>query len=483
METSSATKKPHAVCFPLPFQSHINSMLKFAKLLHLKGFHITFVNTEFNHQKVLQSRGQDSLKDLPADFRYETITDGLPPSDVNEMQNIGLLLDSITKNCLNPFRDLLAKINRASASSGDPPVSCIVSDGLLSLTLEAANELGVPEVLLWGGMAVSMWLIHHNQVFVEKGLLPLKDKSCLTNGYLDTPVEFIPGVTNFRLKDLPTVFYDGNDGFHNILCQQVERVPNASAIVVNTMEALEGSILKAMNSVLPPVYAIGPLQLLEQELPNHQLKSLGSNLWKEDEACLKWLDMKKPNSVVYVNFGTTTVLTPQQLLEFAWGLANSGYPFLWVIRPDLVIGEGAMLPPEFTKETAERGMITSWCRQVEVLRHPSLAGFLSHSGWNSIIETICGGVPIISWPFIGDHTNNCRYACAHWGISMEINSNVKRDEVEGLLRELIDGEKGKAMKKKTMEWKKIAEETTKPGGSSYSNIDKLIKEVMLVQKK
>ncbi|PIA45537.1 hypothetical protein AQUCO_01600020v1 [Aquilegia coerulea] len=478
MEYISVAKKPHAIIMPLPFQSHINAMLKLAKILHFRGFHITFVNTEFNHQKLLNSRGPDSLKGLP-DFRLETIPDGLiPPSDINATQEMQALWPSITSNCLVPFRKLITKLNKASAS-GDPPVSCIVVDALLSVLLEVAEEFAIPGVLLWTMSASILMSDLYYQHITEKILFPLKDE---INEHLRMPITLIPGMRDIRLKDLPSFFWDGNDTLINVAMEAVNRFNRASAIIITTFDALEREVLDAMKSLLPAICTIGPLQLLEQQIPNNQLRSLKSNLWKEDPDCLKWLDSRQQQSVLYVNFGSTTVMSSQQLIEFAWGLANSKHPFLWVIRPDLVIGEAAVLPAEFTEETADRGMISGWCPQEQVLSHSSTAGFLTHSGWNSTMDTICSGVPILSWPFFGDQTTNCRYSCVHWGIGMEIDKNVKRDEVEVTVRELMEGEKGKGMRRKAMEWKKSAEEATKPGGSSYVNLDKIIMEVLLLKK-
>lgn len=115
--------KPHAVCIPYPCQGHINPMLKLAKILHHKGFHITFVNTEYNHRRLLKSRGPDSLNGFPS-FRFETIPDGLPPCDADATQDIPSLCESTTTTCLRPFKELLAKLNTIS-SSNVPRVSCI----------------------------------------------------------------------------------------------------------------------------------------------------------------------------------------------------------------------------------------------------------------------------------------------------------------------------------------------------------------------
>ncbi|KAF9621327.1 hypothetical protein IFM89_019413 [Coptis chinensis] len=314
------------------------------------------------------------------------------------------LVDSMASNFLGPFRNVITKLNEASTFLENPPVTCIVSDVFMSFPVEAAEEFGIPIALLCTMSACVLMIYLHCQ-HLESGILPLKDKSDLTNEYLNMPVNLIPG--------------------------------------------------------------------------NTQLRSIGSNLWVEDQQCIQWLDIQELNSIVYVNFGSHTVMTTEQLIEFAWGLANSKQPFLWVIRFDLVIGKAAIFRPEFTQETADWGMISSSCPQEQVLSHSSTGGFLTHSGWNSTMDTISGGVPVISWPFFGDQQTNCREACVHWGIGMEIDNNVKRDDVEGLVRELMEGEKGKVMKKKAMEWKKRAEDSTEPSGSSYVNLDNMINEVLI----
>ncbi|KAK3230917.1 hypothetical protein Dsin_002798 [Dipteronia sinensis] len=472
---------PHAVCVPAPAQGHINPMLKLAKLLNYKGFHITFVNTEYNHNRLLRSRGPDSLNGTNT-FRFETIPDGLPPSNANVSQDPQSICDSTKKTCLAPFRQLLSKLNNTSFSNV-PPVTCIVSDCFMSFTLKAAQELNIPNALLWPAGACSFMSFVHYPSLIEKGLVPLKDMSYLTNGYMNTVVDWIPGMEGIKLKDLPTFIRttDPDDIMMNFCLGEVENARNASALIFNTMYDLEGEILEAVSSTYPPIYTIGPLQLLlNHEIPadDNSLSTIKSNLWKEQPECLEWLDTKESSSVVYVNFGSVTVMTEQQLVEFAWGLANSKQNFLWIIRPDLVIGESAILPPDFVSETKERSLLAGWCSQEQVLNHPAIGGFLTHSGWNSTIESLGGGVPMLCWPFFGDQQTNCWFCQNKWGIGFEIDSN--KDEIERCVRELMEGEKGKQMKKKVMEWKSLAEKaTTVPNGSSHLNLQKIIKEILL----
>ncbi|KAK2972529.1 hypothetical protein RJ640_006595 [Escallonia rubra] len=460
--------KPHAVCIPFPAQGHINPMLKLAKLLHRKGFHITFVNTEFNHQRLLKSRGPDALRGLSS-FRFETIPDGLPPSDINATQDLPTLGDSTSKNCLGPFRDLLSKLND-SASLDVPPVTCVVSDGGMSFTLTAAEELRIPEVLFWTTSACGFMGYAQYPKLIER------DAKCITSGYLVEVIDWIPGMKGIRLKDIPTFIRttNRNDIMLNYVIGEIERAQKASAIILNTFDALEHDVLDALSSLFPPIYPIGPLLLPSQLDDDSHLKSIGSNLWKEDSECLQWLDTKEPNSVVYVNFGSITVMTPDQLVEFSWGLANSNQTFLWIIRPDLVTGDSAVLPPEFRSATKERGLIASWCPQEQVLRHPSIGGFFTHNGWNSTLESICRGVPMICWPFFAEQQTNCWYCCTQWGIGLEIDNDAKRDEVESLVTKLMVGENGKEMKKKAMDWKRSAEEAP-----SFVNLENMINQVLL----
>ncbi|XP_030440033.1 7-deoxyloganetin glucosyltransferase-like [Syzygium oleosum] len=484
MGSTEMTQKPHAVCIPYPAQGHINPMLHLAKLLHGRGFHVTFVNTEFNHSRLLRSRGPSALDGLPS-FRFHTIPDGLPPSDADATQDIPSLCRSTRDSCLPHFQDLLKRLNEESAASGSPPVSCVVSDGVMSFTLEAAEAVGVPEVLFWTTSACGFLGYAHYRSLIDKGLAPLKDASYLTNGYLDTVIDWIPGMRNIRLRDFPSFIRttDPEDLMVNFLSVEAERAKRASAIVLNTFDPLEHEVLDALKAMFPPIYTLGPLHLLTEQLPDNDIRSIGSNLWKEELGCLEWLNSKSPGSVVYVNFGSITVMSPAQLVEFAWGLANSGQTFLWVIRPDLVVGDTAVLPPEFSATTRERSLLASWCPQRLVLSHQAVGGFLTHSGWNSTIESIAAGVPVVCWPFFAEQQTNCRYSLEEWGIGMEIDSDVKRDEVERQLRELMEGEGGKEMKRRAMEWKEMTREATCPSGSSVLNLDEVIDKVLLLPRR
>ncbi|CAI0384734.1 unnamed protein product [Linum tenue] len=468
-------KKPHAVCIPFPAQSHIKATLKLAKLLHHRGFHITYVNTDFNHTRFLQTRGPHALDGLP-DFRFTTIPDGLPPSTPGATQDIPALCHSIRTFMSAPFTDLLAKL-----SAGNPPVTCVIAD-LMPFAVDVARDLGIPSLSFWSFAACAFMGFHQFRPLFEKGITPFKDDSYLTNGYLETAIE-VPGMKNVRLRDLPSFFQttDPEEPVFHCLMEWAEAAGRASAILLHTYDALEPDVLAALNSTYPNrVYAVGPIQLLLDQISTHPtLDAFTYSLWKEEPECLRWLDTQPPNSVIYVNFGSITTMSPHHLIEFAMGFVNSEVPFLWVIRPDLVTGESSALPKEFQEKAERVGFISGWCPQEEVLNHPAVGGFLTHCGWGSIIESLTAGVPVLCWTFFGDQPMNCRFACTEWGVGMEIDKDVKRAAVEELVRELMNGEEGEKMRKKAGDWGKLAREATGPGGSSIVNLDRLVNEVLL----
>lgn len=285
-----------------------------------------------------------------------------------------------------------------------------------------------------------------------------------------------------QLRDFPSFIRttDADAYMVKYAIQEITRASRADAIVVNTFDALERDFLDGLSRIYPKVFPVGPLQLSLNQIPeNSPLHSINSNLWREELECITWLNSQKPKSVVYVNFGSITVMSPQQMVEFAWGLANSSYSFLWIIRPDLVAGETAFLPPEFLEETKARSYLASWCRQEQVLSHHSIGGFLTHSGWNSTLESIVEGVPMACWPFFAEQQTNCWASRTKWGIGMEIDNNVQRNKVQNMVTKLMEGEEGEELRRAANNWKKLAVEAAGPNGSSTLSFNTLVNDVLL----
>ncbi|KAF7136204.1 hypothetical protein RHSIM_Rhsim08G0012200 [Rhododendron simsii] len=163
-------RKPHAVCVPFPAQGHVTPMMKLAQLLHSRGFFITYVNTEFNHKRLVRSRGPEYVEGYVG-FQFKTIPDGLPPSDRDATQDPPALCASLRTNCLGPFRALLTELN---SSAGTPQVSYVVSDGIMGFGREAAEELGIPEVQFWTASACGLMGYLQYPELIEKGIVPFK---------------------------------------------------------------------------------------------------------------------------------------------------------------------------------------------------------------------------------------------------------------------------------------------------------------------
>ncbi|XP_037482856.1 7-deoxyloganetin glucosyltransferase-like [Triticum dicoccoides] len=490
MGAATTNKKPHAVFVPFPAQGHITPMMKLAKIFHCKGFHVTFVNTEYNHRRLVRSRGPDAVAGL-SDFRFATIPDGLPPSDADATQDIPSLCNSIMTTCLPNLKNLLHDLNSAAEV---PQVTCVVADGVMSFSMDAVVELGVPCVLFWTASVCGFMGYRNFQFLLDEGLTPLKDEEQVKNGYLDTPVAHARGMSkHMRLRDFSSFIRttDPGDVMFNFLKHEVEQSDRAAAVILNTFDELEQTALDAMCSILPlPVYTVGPLNFLTERLVSEgdvgdRLAAIRPSLWREDWSCLEWLRGREPRSVVYVNYGSITTMSGQELVEFAWGLANCGYDFLWIVRNDLVKGDTAVLPPEFLEATKGRCLLASWCEQEAVLRHEAVGAFLTHCGWNSMMEGLSAGVPMLCWPFFAEQETNSRYACVEWGIGMEVGDDVHREVVEARIREVMGGEGvGKEMRRKAAEWSEIAvRATTQPGGRSLANLESLFKDVLLTAAK
>ncbi|KAI4997293.1 hypothetical protein ZWY2020_052635 [Hordeum vulgare] len=473
--------RPHAVVVPHPSSGNINPALQLAKLLHQHGVYITFVNTEHNHRVMETTEGATAVRGHEG-FRFEAIPDGLVEADRDrDGVDYDLRLSAATsQRCAEPLKELLLRLN---GTAGVPPVTCVLPTALMSFALDVARELGVPSMVLWCCSAASLMAEMRLRELKERGYVPLKDESCLTNGYLSrTLIDWIPGMPPIRLGDMSSFVRttDPDDFGLRFSMAEANGCTKAGVLILNTFDDLEAEVLAALRAEYPRMYTVGPLgSLLNNHLRDDGASGTASglSLWKQDNECLAWLDTQKPGSVVYANFGSLTVLSTDQLAEFAWGLAASGHPFIWSIRDNLVPGAGAglsSLPAEFVAATAGRCCLTTWCPQDQVLGHPSVGCFLTHNGWNSTCEGVAAGVPMVCWPGFADQYTNCKYACEVWGVGLRLDEEVGREQVASHVRHAM---KAAEMRESAAGWKAKAEEAVAPGGVSRENLRSMVREL------
>lgn len=188
-----------------------------------------------------------------------------------------------------------------------------------------------------------------------------------------------------------------------------------------------------------------------------------------------WLANKPKVSVIYVSFGSMAELSNEQYEELAWGLKNSNQNFLWAVRES----EQSKLPKGFIDDdVSNRGLIVGWSSQLEVLAHEAVGCFVTHCGFNSVLEALCLGVPVVGIPQWTDQGTNAKLAEDVWGVGIrakkEENGIVRREKVEECIREVMEGKKKEEIKKNVAKWKKLAKEAMDEGGSSDKNIEEFV---------
>lgn len=201
----------------------------------------------------------------------------------------------------------------------------------------------------------------------------------------------------------------------------------------------------------------------------------------EDHTSISWLDKQMPKSVIYVSFGSLASIDKEGFVEVAWALANCRHPFLWVVRPGLVCGSEWLepLPEGFREMLNGRGHIVKWAPQVEVLAHPSVGAFWTHSGWNSTLESICEGVPMICTPCFGDQLVNARYVSYVWKVGLQLENGLKRDGIDMAIGRLMVQKEGDEIRERVLGLKRGADLCLQPGGSSFESLNKLVNYISL----
>ncbi|XP_058109373.1 UDP-glycosyltransferase 76B1-like [Magnolia sinica] len=437
---------PHLVLIPLPLQGHLNPMLQLATLLHSKGFLITIVHTQFN---------SPNPSNHP-NFNFEPIPDGLSDDRAAAMDII-MLVAALNVAYKAPSEELLRRLVLENPYG---PIKCIISDAMMHFTQDVASILNIPRVVIRTSSAISFAAFTAFPLLKQKGCLSVQDHQ------LKAPVPELPPL---RFKDLPSngLATCDPDTLYHLVTHMVDGVRAASAVIWNAFDYLERTTLTKIQQDFPiPNFPVGPL--------HKHASSSSSSLLPQDHSCIAWLNKQAHGSVLYVSFGSLVAMEESALVETAWGLANSDQPFLWVVRPGSVHGsDWVELPEGFKEKTKGRGLIVKWAPQQEVLAHPAVGGFWTHSGWNSTLESICEGVPMLCSPWFGDQRVNARYVDHVWRVGMELENGFERREIEQAIKTVMVRNDGQEMRARIKDLKENADRCLRKGGSSYESLNSL----------
>ncbi|XVF46618.1 hypothetical protein PTKIN_Ptkin03bG0042300 [Pterospermum kingtungense] len=438
-------KSGHLVLVMLPYQGHITPMLQLATILHSKGFSITILHPALNSPDP-SNHPQFTLVPIP--YRQNE-SDG----------DVGSLLLHLNKNSAEPIKQCIQKILHQKDSLNH--IAAILYDTALYCAQTIADDLRLPGISVRTNPAASLLLF------------PVFPHSDGTDSVSENEM---PELQSLQLPHVRALL---SQHFTEKTTEARIRMSNgmkrSSAMVVNTMDFLEQAALSKIKEYYPPpIFTIGPIHKLS---PN-----VRSSLFMEDANSITWLNKQAQKSVIYVSFGSMACIDEQELIETAWGLANSKQPFLWVVRPGLVRGSEWIesLPNGFKESVGERGCIVKWAPQKKVLAHAAVGGFWSHCGWNSTLESICEGVPMLCRPFSGDQPLNTNYICYVWKVGLKLQNKLERGDIEEAIKRLMVDREGEEMRKKAMDLKEKAALCLQEDGSSLCCLNELTKQILSV---
>ncbi|TVU39011.1 hypothetical protein EJB05_12412, partial [Eragrostis curvula] len=353
------------------------------------------------------------------------------------------------------------------------PVAAVLVDIFCTTLFDATHELGVPAyVYLISSAAMCALLLRSPS---------LDDEVAGEFEELEDGVD-VPGLPPVPPSCLPTGMENRKIATYKWFVYNGRRYMEAKGIVVNTIAELEPSVLAAIAEGrctcgvrAPTFYTIGPVLPL-------------TSTAQQGHECLRWLDLQPVASVVFLCFGGGGFCTTPQAHEIADALERSGHRFLWVLRgppengtklpTDANLAE--LLPAGFLERTKMRGLV--WperAPQKEILAHKAVGGFVTHCGWNSILESMWFGVPMVPWPASAEQHYNAFTLVANMGlaVAMKVDRNksnfVEAAELERVIKALMDDEEGKRVRKKAMEMKAASRQALEDGGSSYKSLQRL----------
>ncbi|OIW06242.1 hypothetical protein TanjilG_26016 [Lupinus angustifolius] len=277
----------------------------------------------------------------------------------------------------------------------------------------------------------------------------------------------IPGLPRLSKSDMPEPC-DPLHPIHHVFVDIGRSMRQSSGIITNTFDGIESKVIEAFNEeTMPPVFCIGPMLSIPCD---------------EDDknGCLSWLNSQPSQSVVFLSFGSHGKFSKVQLKEIAFGLEKSGERFLWVVRSDSDEESlEELLPKGFLERTKEMGMVVrNWAPQAKILSHDSVGGFVTHCGWNSVMEAVCEGVPMVAWPLYAEQRLNKVFMVQEMKVALGLEKTndgyVSATELGERVKELMDSNKGKEIRKNIFKMKIAAKEARVEGGSSLVALSRLV---------
>ncbi|VVB09940.1 unnamed protein product [Arabis nemorensis] len=452
-------QETHVLMVTLPFQGHLNPMLKFAKHLSPTNLHFTLATTE--QARNFLCAASATVDEPPSPVELALFSDDLPEDDPRVD---GSLLESL--------RNVGAK--NLSKIIEEKRFSCIISSPFTPWVPAVAVAHNIPCAILWiqACGAYSIYYRYHMK----------------TNSFPDDLEDLnqtvqLPALPLLEVRDLPSFLLPSSGShFNTLMVDFVDCLRDVKWVLVNSFYELESEIIDSMSD-LKPMIPIGPLvsPFLLGANEDEALDGKNLDLWKPDEYCMEWLDKQAKSSVVYISFGSILKSSENQVETIATALKNRGVSFLWVIRPK-ERGENVKVLQEMIKEG--QGVVIEWSPQEKILSHVAISCFVTHCGWNSTIETVAAGVPVVAYPSWTDQPIDARLLVDVFGIGVRMRNDdedgeLKVAEVERCIVAVTEGPAAADMRRRAVELKHAARLAMAPGGSSAQNLDSFISDITI----
>ncbi|KAK6917946.1 UDP-glucuronosyl/UDP-glucosyltransferase [Dillenia turbinata] len=441
----------HVVAMTYPGRGHINPMVDLCTHLVAASsgeLLITLVLTEEWLGLIGSKQEPDSLAVPSPNIRFRSIPN-VVPSELKRADDYSGFIRAIYTKMEDPFDRLLDQL--------EPPVTCIIADLFLPWMPAVGKRRNIPVALLFT-MAPSLFsCYYHFDLLAAHRHSFLDDLS--ERG--EEVIDYIPGIS-MRLANSPFFNLTERDIIINkLLLEAFPFVKDAQALLFSCFYDLEANVLNALRDTLPiPIYALGP------SIPYLSLRN--KTLETSHGAYQDWLDKQPEASVLYISLGSFGSKSKEQVHELLMGLNESGHRYFWAARSEAL---------NLQQNANEKGLIVPWCDQLRILCHSSVGAYLSNCGWNSTLEGIYAGVPMLAYPQFAEQPYNSKLIAEVWknGLNLKRNvgtqNTVGRDEIARAIKRIMDlnGEEGKGLRTRAKELQEACRTAIDAGGSTATN--------------